>query len=112
MHQFNNQLEVGQLAIIINTVQPENRCMIGKIVTVEHLTEPGDDLSKYFEEHSRKIVENKHRVIVYGVQFPKRTRSESGREMLPGLGLLKREYLMPLPPLEEKEVKREMELTQ
>lgn len=113
MYQFNNQLEVGQLAMIINTHHPENQSMVGKIVTVECLTEKGDDLARYWQVVDRKVIESRDNMVVCsGITPPKPALDTHGHAMISGYVRLRKEYLMPLPPLEEKEVKREMELTQ
>lgn len=117
MYQFNNQLEVGQLAMIINTRKPENRHLIGTVVTVEAFWHEGQDITEFYPGSAKagwKIVATggtDSLVVVSGCGYTGKTR-DGQFSMEPGWTNLRSKYLMPLPPLEEKEVKREMELTQ
>lgn len=112
MYQFNNQLEVGQLAMIINTRKTANAPLIGKIVTVEMLPLEGENIGQYFEGGGI-VKEGSHdTAVISGVNTISPCMTQDGTMMNSGFARIKRSYLMPLPPLEEKEVKREMELTQ
>jgi hypothetical protein len=112
MKMFNNQLEVGQPAMIINTRLPENRYLVGGIVTVEEFVSVGDDISKYYELSGGDTFNpNRHPDIVVVSCCKLTGKSTSGSvSMLPGYALFGRKNLMPLPPLEEKEIQKEKEL--
>lgn len=112
MKMFNNQLEVGQPAMIINTRLPENLYLVGGIVTVEEFISVGSDVSKYYElPGSTKLNPNKYPGIVVVSGCKLTGKSEGGNiSMLPGYALFGRKNLMPLPPLEEKEIQKEKEL--
>lgn len=104
MQQFNNQLQVGQLAMIINTTQPENAELIGKIVTIEMLPNKGDDISMFFDRNHSKVIEREDgRAFCSGVSPPKNVTLEDGTPLIDNHVRIKREYLMPLPPLPEED---------
>ena len=112
MKLFNNQLEVRQPAVIINTRLPENLYLVGGIVTVEEFVSVGDDISKYYQLSGGDIFNpNKHPgiVVVSGCKLTGQSVNGSV-SMLPGYALFSRKNLMPLPPLEEKEIQKEKEL--
>lgn len=112
MKTFNNQLEIGKPAMIINTRLPENLFLVGGIVTVEEFASVGSDVSKYFDlSNGSTMNKNKHPnlVVVSGCKLT--GKSEGGNiSMLPSYALFSAKNLMPLPPLEEKEIQKEKEL--
>lgn len=111
MKQMNNNLEVGMLALIIGCSKEANRPIIGSIVRIEAMPVIGDDCTEFFEHSHYKIVEgNVGRVFCSGVNPPQRGSTKSGILMKEGITRLKREHLMPFPPLEEEELQKEKEL--
>lgn len=105
MQQFNNQLQVGQLAMIINTTKPENSELIGKIVTIEMLPALGEEVSHFYHvRKGRVVVEGDgNRAFCSGQTPPHNAPLSDGTPMIDNHVRLKREYLMPLPPLPEEE---------
>lgn len=111
MEGFNQKLEVGQLAMIIGCFQPKNAHAIGTIVTVEEMPNEGDDVSHHYDLKGDKVViRNKGQcVYVSGCKVTSKT-SPPIYNAKPGIANFQPQYLMPLPPLEEKEVQKEQEL--
>lgn len=110
MNLFSNKLEVGMQAMIINTTKPENKSLIGKIIRIEAILEVGDDISEFYL-HKGKVIENYPIwVICSGVSAPVPCTSANGAIMIPNHARFKKEHLMPIPPLEEKEQQKEVEL--
>jgi hypothetical protein len=112
MKTFNNKLEIGQPAMIINTRLPENRYLVGGVVTVEEFVSVGDDISKYYELSGGSTLNpNKHPgiVVVSGCKLTGKSANGSV-SMIPGYALFGAKNLMPLPPLGEKEIQKEKEL--
>lgn len=111
MKQMNNNLEVGMLAMIIGCSKEANRPVIGSIVTIEALTVVGENYSEFFEEPKGPVVETvAGMVFCSGVTAPVRGSVGDGTLMKHNIVRLKREYLMPVPPLEEEELQKEKEL--
>lgn len=108
---FNDKLEVGQLAMIIGCSKPENRSIIGKVVTVEAITSTGDDCSEFFEECRKRLIESKSGMaFCSGVTAPVKAFASDGTPLLDGITRLKLKYLMPIPKLKESEIQKEKEL--
>ncbi|QPB10524.1 hypothetical protein QGX23_gp128 [Pseudomonas phage PN09] len=114
MESFNNRLEVGMLAMIIGCSQPENSSIIGKIVTVECLTQVGDNVRPFYEggaDPSKPVVERSAgMVFATGVDAPKRDPLSDNSYLARNTVRLRSQFLMPLPPLPEEELQKEKEL--
>lgn len=108
---FNNKLEVGQLAMIINTRLPENRWLIGSVVTVEAFVKVGDDLTEFFDlPHNVTLGPTKYdAVMVAGCKTTTKTLDKRF-SMKPGHSLFNAKNLMPIPKLKETEIQKEKEL--
>lgn len=85
MTAFNNDLQIGQPAMIINVEQPENIGNIGMVVTVLRLMDLRESQDYFGITH---IVKHRYAVIDDG--------SEDG---LSGNLSIRQDFLMPLPPL-------------
>lgn len=94
MEMYNGEIKVGILAMIIGTRQVKNSHLIGKIVTVEALTSPGDKL-QFAQEEFNGVCSKIEGAIVYALGI-----EVDG--MLPGYSHINRKNLMPLPPLKEE----------
>lgn len=105
MKAFNNKLEVGQLAMIINTRLPENKHLIGRVVTVEWISrEPVRMPEEFLCADPMRVVCSRNSAIVSGHSTP-----HSRKFFREGIASYDLDYLMPLPPLEEKELAKEKE---
>jgi len=111
MKTFNNKLEIGQPAMIINTAKEINRSLIGKVVIVEALTSAGEEVSEFFDAENKRIVEVADGMaFCSGVNPPERIKCEDGTLMKLGVTRFRISNLMPLPPLGDKEIQKEKEL--
>lgn len=112
---FDNRLEVGQLAVIINTAFPENRHLIGTVVKVEAFWQQGQDVTEFFPEAIGSgftiiaQVGTIAMVVVSGCNYTART-GDHKFSMKSGWTNFNRANLMPLPPLDETETQKEKEL--
>lgn len=113
MQLFNNMLAVGMQAIIMNTTKEENNDLIGKVVTVEALVDQGDNIAQYWDvPEGSEILANygKQAVIVSGIPRQVEAYTRCGQHKIKyGYADLDAKYLMPLPPLSEKEMETENE---
>lgn len=108
---FDNKLEVGQLAMIINTRLPENRWLIGSTVVVEEFIEPEEDITRLFDApHGTTLGLTALRsVLASGCKLT--GKSLSGEfTMKDGYALFNPKNLMPIPKLKETEIQKEKEL--
>lgn len=104
MEMFNNKIEVGMQAMIIGTRQERHACYIGKIVTVEYLTERRGEIPvQYLLEEFVPVTSSIQGAVVFLEEI-------SIEGMQPGYSHINRKYLMPLPPLKESERQKEKEL--
>lgn len=113
MQPFNNMLAVGMKAMVINTFQECNRHLIGKVVTIEALPDKGDDVSMYFDVPENVVVRANYVspvAITSGIDAQASSKDSNGNSIKYGFADFKREYLMPLPPLNEKEIETEKQL--
>lgn len=107
---FNDKLEVGQPAMIINTRLPENSWLIGSVVTVEGFIEVGDDISHLFKLPDDTLGTTKLKsVLVSGCKLTGKTVSGEF-QMKNGYALFNSKNLMPIPKLKESEIQKEKEL--
>lgn len=104
MKTFNNELKVGDLAMIINTHCPENRHLIGSVVKVEMFMQVGDIMTDYYlgAASAGVMVVVKPsctaRVLVSGCRVTGKSSGE-GFSMRDGYCNINEKYLMPIPPL-------------
>lgn len=109
--KFEGKLEVGMLAMIINTRHEGNKSLIGSIVTVERMPARGEDITDLFPTATNIIREAHPDIVVCsGVTALAPTTSSCGNVIRNGYVRISRKNLMPLPPLEEEEVQKEREL--
>lgn len=97
MTPFNNELQVGQPALVIGCHHPENIGCIGRIVTIVDFVSKGDLLpSCYMKNYNRFGVEAKANLAVI-------TGSGVTDDfiMIDGHIFINVKYLMPLPPLDD-----------
>jgi hypothetical protein len=96
MQSFGGKLEIGQLAMVINTRHAENRHLIGTTVTVEGFMETGEILPAQFcvpgRRSSWKAVGRM--VIATGVD-------SSNTVVIKNHSVFEENHLMPLPPLDD-----------
>jgi hypothetical protein len=114
MEGFNNKLEVGQPAMIINTRKPENRHLIGTVVKVEAFWTAGDDVTHFYKGATGNVRvlardTGNLTVVVSGCGMTGKT-SDHVYYMEPGWTNFDAKNLMPLPPLPEEEITKEKEL--
>jgi hypothetical protein len=113
MEGFNQKLEVGQLAMIISTRLPENSFLIGSIVTIEAFWHQGEDVTSFYqgvaESGKTVVVRGEATAVVSGCKYTGRTLTGDFC-MEAGWTNFNPQRLMPLPPLEEKEIQKEKEL--
>lgn len=113
--KFEGKLEIGQPAMIINTFKPENRHLIGTVVTVEAFWVRGQNVTSFFvgAPASPGVVVGsghpEHLVVVSGSKVTGKTR-DGTHFMEPGWTNIEHKFLMPLPPLDELEIQKEREL--
>lgn len=108
---YDNKLEVGQPAMIINTRLPENRWLIGSVVVVEAFIEPGQDIKRFFNipEDVQMSLTKASSVMVSGSKKTGKTLNGE-YNMLEGYSLFNAKNLMPIPKLKESEIQKEKEL--
>lgn len=87
MIPFNNQLKVGQPAMIVNVERPENIENIGNVVTVIDLMDL-ETSKEYFFMYRDDTIRHPYAIIDDG--------TNDGRL---GHKAIRQDYLMPLPPL-------------
>lgn len=109
--KFDGKLEIGMLAMIINTRHEANRSLIGKIVTIEEIPAIGDDVSHLFPTATNVIRENHPDIVICsGASAPYPSVTSRGDAVREGYVRLASKNLMPLPPLDEEEFAKEREL--
>lgn len=109
--KFEGKLEIGGLAMIIGCSKPDNSWVIGSVVTVEAILEKGDSSEQWYDlPEGKRIAPVPHPVVV--VSGCKITGKSMSQEifMRDGHAFFKPHNLMPLPPLDEKELEEEREL--
>lgn len=108
---FNDKIEVGRPAMIINTRLPENYWLIGSVVTVEGFIEVGDDISHLFElpDGFTLGATKLKSVLVSGCKRTGQTVN-GDFQMKKGYALFNSKNLMPIPKLKESEIQKEKEL--
>jgi hypothetical protein len=104
MERFDSRIEVGMQAIVIGTKYPVNSYLIGRVVSVEALTEkkkkmPPEYLDDGMDDPTISEIDG---AIVQGEGL-----QHFG--LKPNLVHISRKNLMPLPPLEELEQQKEKE---
>lgn len=112
MNTFGGKLEVGQPAMVIKTRLPENSWLIGSIVTVERFVQTGENLKSIFimpDDVALGLMQHQSCVLVSGSKKTGKT-SDGNYSMKEGHCLFNAGNLMPLPPLDEKEIQKEKEL--
>lgn len=105
MEGFNNKIQVNQLAMIIRTRMPEYSYLIGQVVMVEAITHTGGLIPDQF------VDKNKYDEIDSKVEGA--VASLAGFKMngiVEGYMHIAQKNLMPLPPLDEKELAKDKEL--
>lgn len=108
MKTFNNKLEVGQLAMIIGCRKESTRQYIGTVVTVEEFIDRHQEVTMHYDNPPHRVQTSAEVVRVSGYQG--RSQTDNGVVAKVGVGFFSAENLMPLPPLEEKEIAKEKEL--
>lgn len=95
MQSFNPELKVGMPAMVIGCAKPENRHVIGKMVTVEALFKQGDKVpAEFLSIHAGPTQAFLSDVaIVSGIHV--------NRALIENHAVINVKYLMPLPPLDD-----------
>lgn len=103
---MNPELKVGMPAMIIGCRHPENSYLIGTVVMIEEIWEPGMDVTRWYIG----AAENRCRITVKDTTLAnilvsecKRTAHDATQtfSMPNGYANLSPKYLMPLPPLDD-----------
>lgn len=95
MIPMNNDLQIGQPAIIIGCYNPSNSWIIGRVVTVVELISAGEKLSdEYFNGGNPfDITAPVNLAMVTGVN--------TELCIIDNHALIQQKYLMPIPPLDD-----------
>lgn len=105
------KLEVGQPAMIINTRLPELSWLIGSVVMVEACMKAGENASRFYVlPHNVALADSPtDSVYVSGCKITGATKNKK-YPMHKGFACFDPKNLMPLPPLEEKQLAKNKEL--
>lgn len=99
MQSFNQELEIGMMALIVGCKQPKNVWVIGRMVTIESLHQKGEQVPDQFLSDSfkgsgkGKTVFETNVAIVRGIH--------TNVSILEDHAVIDQKYLMPLPPLDD-----------
>lgn len=116
MQGFNQELQIGQPAMIIATNQAKNSHLIGSVVVVEEFWYRGQDVTEHFigAAEARRTVRvgsdvEHYRVLVSGCKVTGKCTSDF--YMNPGFTQFDPKCLMPLPPLKDEDYSEDVGLT-
>lgn len=117
MQGFNQELQIGQPAMIIATTQAKNSHLIGSVVVVEEFWQRGQDVTEHFigaAEAGRTVRVGITNLPVLVLVSGCKLTGKSGTHdfyMKPGFSQFDPKCLMPLPPLKDENYSEDVGLT-